>query len=200
MPDFVPQSEPDLLVFLKNFAAKAQPYATAAGVPAPETTALIDRIGPYCDDSQTLENDRATMQQRTLKRHDARKAILTDVRALAGRIKAAPGGAAAAEDLQVMGSSDETERRDNTPVATVKASTQGPVVGFTNPTRQGVNVYRQVMGVDAKPQFLARDTRSPYVDTEVFEKPVKLSYHVVAVLNDEEVGEPSAAVTITAGG
>ncbi len=200
MPDFIPQNEPKLLVFLTNFGDKVLSYANAAGVPAAETAALVARIAPYCTASQTLENDRATMQQRTLTRADTRKALLADVRAIAGRIKAAPGGEAAAEDLQVMGSSDEAARRDNTPVATVTASPQGPVIKFTNPTGEGVNVYRQVMRVDAKPRFLARDTRSPYVDTEAFAQPVKVGYHVVAVEDDMEVGEASAVVMITTGG
>ena len=200
MPDFIPRPEPDLLVFFKNFVAKAKPHATAAGVPAAEADDLLARIGTYCESSQMLENDRATMQRRTLTRNDTRRSLLDDLRSVAGRIKAAPGGEAAAKDLQIIGSADDDARRDNTPVATVTASPQGPVIKFTNPTREGVNVYRQVAGVDAKPTFLARDTRSPYVDTEAFAQPVKASYHVVAVEDDAEVGEPSAAVTITTGG
>ena len=200
MPDFIPRPEPDLLVFFKNFVAKAKPHAVAAGVPAAEVDALLARIATYCEQSQTLENDRATMQQRTLTRTTERRSLLDDLRTVAGRIKAAPGGEAVAKDLQIVGSSDEAERRDNTPEVTVTASPQGSVIAFTNPTREGVNVYRQVVGVDAKPRFLARDTRSPYVDTEVFAQPVKCRYHVVAVRNDEEMGEPSAAVTITTGG
>ena len=96
-----------------------------------------------------------------------------------------------------MGSSEEVEQRDTTPEASVEASPQGSVVSFTNPTRQGVNVYRRVVGADDAPKFLARDTRSPYIDTEKFGKPAERQYHVVAVYNDEEVGEPSATVTIT---
>ncbi len=196
MADFVPRNEPLLLVFLRNLAAKVTPYAQAAGVPDAEIGALVSRIEPYCTTSQTLENDRATMQQRTLTRGTERTSLIGDIRALAGRIKAAPGGDAAAEDLQIMGASDEVANRDNTPVATVEGSPQGPVVAFTNPTRQGVNVYRRVVGVDEEPKFLARDTRSPYVDTEKFDKPVVREYHVLGVYNDEEVGEASATVSI----
>ena len=199
--DFIPKGEPDLLVFLDNFEVKVTPYATAAGVPAAEVAALIARITPYRTASQTLENDRATMQERTLTRATDREAIVADIRAMAGRIKAAPNGDAAAKDLQVKGSAeDAAARADNTPVATVTTSPQGPVIKFTNPTREGVNVYRRVVGVDARATFLARDTRSPYIDTEDFATPVKVEYYVVPVKNDAETGEPSATVTITTGG
>lgn len=200
MADFVPRNEPLLLGFLRNYAAKAKPYATAAGVPEVEIDGLISRIGTYCDASETLEQDRATMQKRTLTRTDDRVGIVADLRAVSGRIKAAPGGDAAAKDLQILGSSDEAARRDNTPEVTVEDSPKGPVISFTNPTRQGVNVYRRVVGVDEAPEFLARDTRSPYIDTEKFGKPVERQYHVVPVYNDEEVGDASDTVTITTGG
>ena len=199
MADFVPTNEPKLLVFLENFEVKFIPYAIAAGVPAAQCTALQARIGIYRTDSQTLENDRATMEKRTDNRKTTRTSIVEELRGIGGRIKAAPGGEAAAKDLQVIGSAP-AERPEEAPEATVEATPLGTRVDFTNRTRQGVNVYRQIIGQDVRAKFLARDTRSPYIDTEKFAQPVKIAYYVVAVENDEETGPPSATVTITTGG
>ena len=58
-------------------------------------------------------------------------------------------------------------------------------------------MYRREVSLDGKPKFLARDTRSPYVDTEIFGKPVTRGYHVVAVYNYDVIGERSATVGIT---
>lgn len=199
MADFVPTSESSLILFLKNFVEKFLPYAVAAGVPAAECDAFKTRVLAYCSSSETLEQDRAKMEQRTLDRDTERADILTVLRGFSNRIKVAPGGESAAKDLQVTTSS-EGGKADLTPTLTVGLSAKGPEIKFTNPTKQGVNVYRQIIGVDAKPVFLARDTRSPYIDTEEFPNPVKIAYSVVAVKNDEEVSGPSDMVTITYGG
>lgn len=199
MPDFVPTNEAALLLFLKNFIEKFIPYAVAAGVPQAECDAFKARLLAYCSSSETLEQDRAKMEQRTDDRATERTEILTILRGYSNRIKVAPSGESAAKDLQVMGSGED-EKADLTPKITIEISAKGPELRFTNPTKQGVNVYRQIIGVDAKPVFLARDTRSPYIDTEEFPNPVKIAYSVVAVRNDEEVSGPSDTVTITYGG
>ena len=196
----MPDGEPKLRALFENFGDKFIPYALAAGVPQAECDAFKVRLTQYRATSVALEQDRATMQKRTTDQDTERGLVVAILRAFSNRIKAAPGGEAAAKDLQVLGSADVPRPVDAVPVATVAASPQGPVVDFTNPTRQGVNVYRQIIGTDPVPRFLARDTRSPYIDTEAFAKAENLAYFVIGVKSDAEVGQASATVTLTYGG
>ncbi|MEI8344984.1 MAG: TIM barrel protein, partial [Candidatus Omnitrophota bacterium] len=71
---------------------------------------------------------------------------------------------------------------------------------FNKSKSDGVNVYSQRDG-DAGWVFLARDTESPYVDNRPLlaaGKPEVRRYKAIYVLGDDETGQPSDEITVTA--
>ena len=70
--------------------------------------------------------------------------------------------------------------------------------GFDKSISQGVNLYCQ-RGSETTPSFLARDTNSPYVDNRpllVAGQPETRTYTAIYVVNDEEIGLVSDAVSV----
>ncbi len=65
-----------------------------------------------------------------------------------------------------------------------------------------VNLYKRKAG-ETGWKFLARDTNSPYDDYAPLDKPgvpENWEYQALAVIGDDEAGQPSAIVKVTFGG
>jgi hypothetical protein len=73
-------------------------------------------------------------------------------------------------------------------------------IGWSKGKADGVNIYSQ-RGDDADFVFLARDTASPYVDNRPLlasGKPEQRQYKAICVSDDQEVGQFSDEVVVTA--
>jgi len=149
-----------------------------------------------------LANADAAHAQAAAEKTATRRAIEGRVRALARRIKAAPGYTEAlGAQLSIVGPEDSTDLTAAKPTLTAKAQARGAVeIAFKKSKSDGVNLYAQREG-DAGWVFLARDTESPYLDTRPLltaGKPEQRRYKAIYVLGDDETGQFSDEITVTA--
>jgi hypothetical protein len=102
------------------------------------------------------------------------------------------------KQLGIVGSGDSTDMTQAQPTLVGTALGQGQAeIAFNKMLADGVNLYYQ----DAAQNwvFLARDTQSPYVDNRplaVAGKPEMRTYRAKFVINDQETGYESDAITV----
>jgi hypothetical protein len=131
------------------------------------------------------------------------KTGLATLRAQANRWKTEPGytpalGAA----LQIIGGTDTTDPQSLQPELTAAVQSGHVVLRFKKWGADAVNIYKRKAG-ETEWKFLARDTNSPYDDYAPLDKPgvpENWEYQALALVGDDEAGQPSATVRVTFGG
>lgn len=200
--DYLPPRDGDFLNWHDHLNTAASGLKAALGLGdadlatlAADNTALHDRI-------KVLADAGAAYDRAALEKQATRRAVEGRVRALARRLKEAPGYTQAlGAELGVLGADDTTDLSAAKPTLTATPQSRGVVeLQFNKSKSDGVNLYTQRDG-DSGWVFLARDTASPYVDNRPLlaaGKPEIRKYKAVYVLGDDEVGQPSDEITATA--
>ena len=201
--DWLPPRDPEFLAWLKHEKDALPTLKTVLGLADPDVAALTADCTLLDAKLTALANADAAYAQAAAEKTATRRAIEGRVRALARRIKAAPGYTEAiGAQLKLIGAEDTTDLTTAKPTLTATVKPGGAVeLVFNKGKSDGVNVYAQRES-DAGWVFLARDTESPYVDTRpllVAGKPEQRRYKAMYVLGDDETGQASDELTVTVG-
>ncbi|MFI5218502.1 MAG: hypothetical protein ACHQNT_03355 [Bacteroidia bacterium] len=200
---YLPRSENDLVNWLKNYKLKLATHGATLGLTAAEITAqqnLCDAM--IAEIELNFQVQRDAQEQTAVK--DAR--LNTDLPLVQQRVANMKTNSnyttAIGEDLGVIG--DETRFDQVNYKPEFKAQTfPGQVkLDFAKKGVQGIKFFSRNKGAPVW-EFLALDTRTPYVDTRPLadpSKPETREYMGVGVINDEQVGQQSDIVTVVFGG
>ncbi len=193
---FLPQAEGKLIIWLENYKVKIVEHGPALGMSNAEIDTQVAAAQAIIDDinlSRQIKND--SKQQTAAKK--ATKA--TQVPVITDKIEniKTVGGYTQdiGKDLGAIGTEDDFDADTFKPGLKVSNTQQGRLLEFVKSKTDGVNVYGRLEGEGAW-NFLARDTRSPYLDSAPYPQPTELEYKVTAVIDDEEIGLDSDIVSI----
>ncbi len=198
--DYLKKVEADYLDQHDQFKAAAHAVGAQVGFTAGNLTDIdADNAALHTDIAASNAAD-AVAQQKTQTKQATVKAVKARHRALAQQAKKNPGYTPAlGEQLKIEGPVDSTDLTTSKPTLTGTAQPHGTAeVGFDKSISQGVNLYCQ-RGAQAAPEFLARDTSSPYVDNRpllIAGQPETRTYTAIYVLHDQEIGLVSDALAV----
>lgn len=200
--DFIPGPDDQFGTWHDRYTAAASSIgATLDITPADIAAVNADNLNYHNRINASAGAD-AAAQQATRDKDTARAAIETNARKMAKRLKLhANYTDALGEQLGIVGADDTTALANAKPKIKAKAMPHGVVeIGWSKGKADGVNLYSQ-RGDDPAFVFLARDTASPYVDNRplvVSGKPEQRQYKAICVADDQEVGQFSDEVVVTA--
>ncbi len=199
MADFIPQPEGKLILWLTNFDTKIDGVAVELNIdPAmlaeihATIKALIKAINDAIAAKQTWKNLEA------VKRAEKTN-VLGYMRTKIARMKTESGYTEAiGKDLGIIGTSDAFDVSNYKP--TLKASVFPKYINldFVKKGIDAVNIYVRLKG-ETEWRFLARDTKSPYHDSENLKTagvPEVREYMCIGVIADEEIGQESDVVSV----
>lgn len=200
---YIPKSDAELLLWLTNYQSQIKTSAATFGLTdaqVKETQTLADELSKAIalDEQKYVEWQAATAHTADLKEHH-----LPVIQRMLEHIRhtAAWSDEYAKKFMAVPKSSTKIMAHESIkPV--IRASYQGNKVRvfWTKGFLDGINVYVRKQGETAW-RKLDRDTRPPFDDPTPSDHVGEVrEYRVVAVINDEEVGQPSDAVTVIVGG
>jgi hypothetical protein len=222
MSDLVRRTDLEFVAQLDNFSRKLPAYATSLGLTAEEirSTAVDARFmaravsgsvqaRTYAQGWTNLKNLARGGGADTLPSLPVPVSFEGDpsmpapgielrFRALVRRIKSSPAyTVGTGEDLGIHADEDTTVI--TAPELRARIEGGNPVISFKKGKSDGIRLYSRRGGETAF-TFLAVDTRSPYVDTRPNledSAAEKRDYYAYHILDDEQVGERSAIITIT---
>jgi hypothetical protein len=199
MADFIPQPEGKLVLMLTNLDSKIDGYAIALGIDPVllaeihvKIKAIIKAINDAIAGKQTWKNLEAA-------KRGTKTEILGFLRTNIARFKTESGYTEAiGKDLGIIGTTDTFDHNAYKP--TLKATVFPKYINleFIKKGIDAVNIYVRIKG-GTEWTFLARDTRSPYHDSENLKTagvPEVREYMCIGVIADEEIGQESDVVTV----
>lgn len=204
MPDFIPNTDGDLSIFLRNLKGQLGKHQKALGLTDAQIKDVSDRADEVCAAIEKNEARRSDYLAQTAATRALKAKHIPALRGFIRLVKALPGySEEIGTSLGVLSSASASLRSEELKGECVVKAHKGFVrVEFKKLGCDGVNVYSQLQG-EKEWRFLARDTNSPYDDHTPLRQPgvpeIRL-YRVIRVERDEEVGEPSDAALVTVAG
>ncbi len=203
MADFLPRQDDALVTWLVNFQSKVAAHAVALGLTAAQVTALQERCGRVITAIQAVTPAQSALAAAVTAKETAKTTELPALRGELNLIKANPAiTSALLADLQIVGTSTVFNPDTFQPELTGEVVSDHVRIKFKKLGADGVNLYTRLRGQPAW-TFLARDTNSPYDD----HRPLTTAgvaetreYQAFGVLKDDQIGQPSAIVSVTFGG
>lgn len=193
---FIPARDGDKKIWASNLDTKLSIYGATLGLTSAEVTTMQDA----CNDLNKQINDLAIAKQTfaqaasfKLSKVKENEALL---RTFIKRMKTnAAYTDAIGKDLGVIGEDITVDVANSKPVLVASKVPQGWKFDFNlQGYFDGVNIYKKIP-TETTPHFLARDTASPYIDTQAVEN--RTEYTAYYVLGDDEVGLLSDVVVIS---
>jgi hypothetical protein len=200
MPDYIPNTDGDLLIFLRNWKAKVASRQKDLSLTDAQVKSAQDGADRLIGSIEKNEQKRSEYLAQTAATRAVKEVEIPAVRTLARLIKALPGySEAIGADLGIVASSASGVTGQDVEAECQAEAHKGFVrVKFKKGKSDGVNVYCMIQG-EAGWRFLARDTNSPYDDHTPLRQagtPETRLYRVIFVHKDEEIGTPSPAITV----
>jgi hypothetical protein len=200
--DWLPPRDGDFRDWLERAAGALPGLKTTLSLADADVAALTGDLAKFKADLTTLDAASAAYDAAAKTKKAGRATIEARARALARRIKVAPGYTEAiGSQLRILGTEETTSLANAKPTITATPKTGGAVeIVFNKSKSDGVNIYTQRDG-DTGWVFLARDTESPYVDTRSLlaaGKPEIRRYRAIYLVGDDETGQFSDEITVTA--
>jgi len=201
---YLPSANSDLLNWLNNYKTKIQIHGITFGYDA----AKIAQLVAWCDDVITAIQQVEVKKNELKSAIDARKASnQTDLAALKADIARQKVNenftSAIGQELGIVGHGAATFDAVNyKPVITVSITGGHVEIRFKKRGVDGLNLYHRKKGT-ANWDFLARTTKSPFIDVIVLavpNQPEHWEYRAYGVKDDEEIGLPSDIVEAVFGG
>lgn len=199
--DYIPKSDGDLNTWETNFADKVGAITTTLGIPALDVNPVTDAITQH----QTAYNnsftaDAAAVAAKSEKKKFKKQAIEL-LRALANRIKAAPGYTETmGNTLRIIGVDTDFDPATAKPHVKLSLEGNNVVIEFNNPREvDGVKIFSK-RGNESAYTFLATDTESPYIDNRanlVAGVAEQRKYYAFFFDDDAEIGLQSDEVSIS---
>lgn len=195
--DYIPANDSELLNWLPNHKTKLGTLGATLGLTAAEVTTLQGRCDTLIARIQTVETKKADLKQAVQLKEDSKTTELAAIRLSVQRMKLHPTyTSGTGEALGIEGADDGIDFATYKPSISAQVIPQGICIKFVKSQLDGVNVYRRKKG-ETNFNFLALDTRSPYVDTDMPTGNAQTyEYRVLGVSNDTEVGITSDTIEI----
>ncbi len=203
MPDYIPHADGELLLWLVNLKTKLPTHQAALGLSADQVKAVQDQCDALTAALHQKTAKKTEYDEAVMSAGQASKTILGGFRAQIARWKTEPGYTdAIGQALMMVGGAEALNADALQPGLTAVVQRDHVQLRFKKYGADAVNLYKRKAGETAW-KFLARDTNSPYDDFSPLEKPgvpENWEYQALAVLGDDEAGQPSAVVRATFGG
>ncbi|MDD2800007.1 MAG: hypothetical protein PHE96_01000 [Methylococcales bacterium] len=195
---FIPNADPDFLVWYDHLIAKLTPEN---GVSEADLAALKAANADFHDKTAFAGNATALARQATADKSTSRQAAETLIRAEVRRIKARSNyNHGLGLQLGIEGAEISNDLANASPNLNGIDQTGGIVaLSFNKNKSDGINIYCQREN-DADWALLARATVSPFTDNRPLlhtGKPELRRYSAVYMLKDKEVGKYSNDLVIT---
>lgn len=201
--DYLPDDMGGKLLWLTNFVAKLAVHGAGLGVTPAKQTALSTKV----TDFQTAVNDaeaaKTTYHSKVADARISQRAVISDLggaRSIVNEIQESPALTdIIAQDLGIIALEDSFD--PNTLVPIIKkllATGEGWVlVNFLKGKAERINIYCK-RGNETEFTLIGSDGESPYLDSRanLTDAPEKREYKIRIVINDVEVGQFSAVVSI----
>ena len=202
--DFIPNRDAERTVWLANYRDKLPNYGKTLGWSDAQVKAAQKRCDVVIDAIAASEQKYKEYLAQVATMNAAKETELTALRADARLIKALPGYTEAlGRDLGIVRLTGSTAIAPTTKAEATAEVRKGLVrIKWKKGDADGVNVYLRMRG-ESEWRLLGRDQSSPYDDRTPLEKAgvvEQREYQVIAVLKDEEVGQPSDILTVTFAG
>lgn len=200
---YLPPREAELFVWLTNFKIKIAVHGSTLGLSASQIKDLQD----YCDaiiaEIKLTNQKKQEVKKQTAKKNAVKKENIKKITSEVARAKTHKSyKSAIGQDLGVIGSDEVFDADEFVPKIQAEVFPGYVRIEWIKDQIQGINIYTRRKG-DTKWRFLARDTRSPYIDNEgleVQDTPETREYMAIAVIDDEEIGKQSDIVSVVFGG
>jgi ribosomal protein L29 len=202
MPDYMPHSESEMMLWLSNFSSKLTTYSAAVGLTPADVTAATAASTQLTTSLNQLEQARTNVKMLTTTKDAMKTATINSMRKMVTRIKAATGyNDSIGQDLGIIGSATDVDLDTSKPSLKAEVFPGYVRISFTKKPFTGVAIYTRLKGSTGW-TFLARDTYSPYDDnrppasgqSEVRE------YMAIGLDGDNEVGQQSDIISAVFGG
>lgn len=195
--DFVPNSISGKADWYSNYRTKILVAAKQLQLPEEEVSTTIKMCDIALSTIEEVNEARRRVKSAVKHRNEVIKTTEAYIRNQIKKIKSADAyDQRLGEAMEIIGQDIEFNAGSYQPEVEVAQVSNGVKLEFTKSHTDGVNVYRRFEGED-RWTYLARDTRSPYIDTEKIDHHATLEYLVWAVIDDEEIGKESKIVRIT---
>lgn len=200
MPDYIPNTDGDQLIFLRNFKTKIASRQKDLSLTDAQVKAAQDSADRIITSIEKNEQKRSEYLAQTAATRAVKETDIPALRTLVRQIKASsPYTEAIGADLGIVApAASGIVGADDAAECQVEVHRGFVRVKFKKGGGDGVNVYTLLQGESAW-RFLARDTNSPYDDHTPLKQagvPETRMYRVILVHKDEEQGQPSPAQTV----
>ena len=203
MADFMPKQDDQLVTWLVNFQAKIATHGPVLGLTAAQVTALQDRSARVVSAIQAVASAQSALQAAVRTKETSKTTELPMLRGELNQLKANPSITdAQLADLNIVGTSSAFDPDNFRPDIIAEVVSGQVRIKFKKLGADGINLYSRLSGQTAW-TFLARDTNSPYDDHRPLAAPgvpETREYQAFGVLKDDQIGQPSAIVSVTFGG
>lgn len=202
--DYIPGSDAELLPWLTNFKLKVPDIAAALNLPMERVYELIYEIDLLIEAIHTATTKKEEYAKAVADKNSRAKTSLKGIRALANLMKATNGFTEGmGQELGIFGTSTTIDVITYKPQIKIDVLARGIIrITFKKGSTDGVNIYRRRKG-SLTWEFVARDTVSPYEDRIQLQNPGQpehWEYCAIAVIKDQEIGQPSDVVEVVIGG
>lgn len=203
MAGYLPNTEGDLVTWLKNYIVKIGTYGASLGMSA-EEIAEQQRLAQLLIDEIANANAAEAARKKATEDKNAQKtSSLKSIRDNVSRIKTSPNCTDAInKDMQTGSSLVNFEPA--TYKAKLKLSVAGGrvIIAFIKAGVEGLNIYTRMKG-ETEWKFLGHATRTPYTDPRPLAKAGVAEireYMAMGEYKDQEIGQASDVASISFGG
>ncbi|MFN7116689.1 MAG: hypothetical protein ACK4TA_07790 [Saprospiraceae bacterium] len=202
--DYIPRTDAELITWLTNFKLKLPEIATRLNLPMDRIYTLIYKIDGYIQSIHTATTKKEEYSKAVADKNDQGKVTLKAIRAEANLMKALEGYTEGiGQELGIIGTTRVVDMIHYKPSIKLDVFARGIIrIAFVKGDTDGVNIYRRRKG-SLTWEFVARDTVSPYEDRIQLQNPGQpehWEYCAIAVIKDQEIGQPSDVVEVVIGG
>lgn len=200
--DFIPSNEPGLVIWLTNYKTKIATIGATIGLTPAEIAAeqalcqgIIDAINASAAKESEL------LAANVAKNNVKKENIGTLRKSIDGHKKDGKLTEEQVQELKVKGTAAAFDADAYKTVLSVSIVAKQVRVGFEKQGVQGINLYHRKKG-SASWLFLARATKSPYIDNIILaapNQPEHWEYQAYGVMDDKEIGQPSDIVEVVYG-
>lgn len=201
--DYIPTTDAELIPWLTNYKLKLQEVTTQLTLPMQPDDNLPYEIDLFIQSIHTTTTKKEEWSRSVADKNDLGEKILAKIRAKTNLIKASPGYTEGiGQELGIIGATKKVDVVNYKPIIKVELIAGVVRISFKKNSTDGVNIYRRRKGALTW-EFLARDTVSPYEDRIQLQNPGQpehWEYRAIAVIKDQEIGQPSDVVEVVIGG
>lgn len=202
--DYIPTTDGDLIPWLTNYKLKFQGTTTQLMLPMQPDDNFLYEIDQYIQSIHNATTKKEEWSRSVADKNDLGAKVLAKIRAKTNLIKASSGYTEGiGQELGIIGTTKKVDVINYKPPIKLDVLARGIIrISFTKGSTDGINIYRRRKG-SLTWEFVARDTVSPYEDRIQLQNPGQpehWEYCAIAVIKDQEIGQPSDVVEVVIGG